>query len=185
MKLADQLREVQEALSALAPFDVVQGDAIQRTNPSNRQMVNSNIAWAVSSGALRSAHKTRQAIDAVNRLPALIEAVSALEAQACPSGVGDDSLVELVREGAAMWLDRNKRVEIPRDIAFDIVKKLRPYLSPSQEQQSVSEEEVASLLADVILERGEVGGISAMNDGRKQCQALKAAGYSIIRRDER
>jgi hypothetical protein len=54
-----------EAIKALAPFEVVQGDAIHRTNPSSQQVVNSNAAWAVSN-AERSAHKIRKHVDVLN-----------------------------------------------------------------------------------------------------------------------
>ena len=83
--LSEQLEKVQEAISALAPFELVQGDAIQRTNPSSGQMLNSNLAWAVSSGKLRSGHKTKRAIqdlhDGLDALPAIIQQAAALERQ--------------------------------------------------------------------------------------------------------
>lgn len=54
-----------EAIKALAPFEVVQGDVVHRTNPSSQQVVNSNAAWAVSNSE-RSAHKIRKHVDALN-----------------------------------------------------------------------------------------------------------------------
>jgi len=59
--LAPTTREVLEAISDLMPFDVVQGDCFQRTNPHTKIMGNSSMAWAVSNGD-RSAHKIRERI---------------------------------------------------------------------------------------------------------------------------
>lgn len=48
--------DLETALSKLRPFSVVQGDAVNRLNPSSQLKVNSNDAWVVSEGN-RSAHK--------------------------------------------------------------------------------------------------------------------------------
>lgn len=61
------LREAQEAWKALGPFEIVQGDAVHRTSPTSRQVVNSNIAWLVSGGE-RSAHKLQKWLAALDRM---------------------------------------------------------------------------------------------------------------------
>lgn len=45
-----------EALREIMPTGLVHGDAIHRTNPTSKQVVNSNIAWLVTDGE-RSGYK--------------------------------------------------------------------------------------------------------------------------------
>ena len=56
---------LRDALNAIGPFEIVQGDAINRTNPSSLQKVNASEAWIVSSGS-KSAHKLRQYVEILN-----------------------------------------------------------------------------------------------------------------------
>lgn len=63
---------VVDAVRALAPFELVQGDAIHRSNPGSQQVCNSNLAWVVSSGE-RSAHKLRKHLEALNNFAAALQ----------------------------------------------------------------------------------------------------------------
>lgn len=70
--LATENEELLEALKLLCPFELVQGDAIRRTNPHSKQMLNSNECWAVSSGRF-PAFKIRKSIETINKAIASAE----------------------------------------------------------------------------------------------------------------
>ena len=59
--LTPMMREFVGSIQDLMPFEIVQGDCFQRTNPHTKLMGNSSMAWAVSNGD-RSAHKIRERI---------------------------------------------------------------------------------------------------------------------------
>lgn len=64
---SDDFKRLVLALRDLAPFEIVTGDVIQRTNPSSRQMLNSTESWAVSHGS-RAAHRVREAIETIHEV---------------------------------------------------------------------------------------------------------------------
>lgn len=82
MILADKIKMLKElhikADYNLLPLEIVQGDAGQRCNPHQRQMVNTNIAWAVTQGE-RSAHKLRSATAIFNETKTMMEVILELE----------------------------------------------------------------------------------------------------------
>lgn len=65
-KMSDLSRLI-EALRELAPFELVTGDTIKRTNPHSAVNLNSTETWVVSSGN-RSAHRSRAAIATIHEI---------------------------------------------------------------------------------------------------------------------
>lgn len=64
------IEKYRKALELLAPFKIVRGDTMKRTNPHATRNLNTNEAWAVSQPA-RSAHSLRRAVDDLNAALAL------------------------------------------------------------------------------------------------------------------
>lgn len=62
---ADPATELLADLMELAPFELVQGDAIHRLCPGSRQVVNSCAVWVVSRDG-KSAHKMRTIMQRIN-----------------------------------------------------------------------------------------------------------------------
>lgn len=70
----DALKAEIERLRDLFPFEVAQGDAIHRLNPSSRQVLNTNTSWLVSQEG-RAAHKLKSDAESLNNLLKIIDAL--------------------------------------------------------------------------------------------------------------
>lgn len=101
--IKERVEEILKSTS-LFPFEIVQGDAMMRTNPHSNIRLNSTASWLVSANT-KSAAKLRIGLDAFNAIPDLIKELS-LREEKLASNLNSISLLEEILENTPKELSK-------------------------------------------------------------------------------